>query len=74
MRLLGAPAIPAPGLHPFLNQVLRRTVGDIGDSHWRQLSNLFPADFGTEWMLHGDRRRAHLNAPLDKRVVKRDPP
>jgi hypothetical protein len=65
MRLLGAPAIPAPGLHPFLNQVLRRIVGDIGGSHWRQLFNLFHSTVIVE--------RISI-APLDKRVVKRDPP
>ena len=46
MRLLGAPAIPAPGLHPFLNQALRKVVGDIGGSHWRQFFNCFQRDFG----------------------------
>jgi hypothetical protein len=71
MRLLGAPAIPAPGLHPFLNQALIRVVGDIGGSHWRQFFNRFQRDFGTEWMLHGD-HRARLNAPLEQRMAKRD--
>jgi hypothetical protein len=70
MRLLGAPAIPAPGLHPFLNQALRRVVDDIGGSHWRQFFNCFQRDFGTEWMLQGD-RRARLNASLDQRMAKR---
>jgi hypothetical protein len=53
MRLLGAPAIPAPGLHPFLNQLLRRFIGDIGGSHWRQFSRGFGAEATASFFSRG---------------------
>jgi hypothetical protein len=50
MRLLGAPAIPAPGLHFFKNNHLegsQATLGAaIGDS-----SLAFQRDFRPEWVL-----------------------
>jgi hypothetical protein len=61
MRLLGAPAIPAPGLHPFLG------IGTVG---LRRAVSIAPAECGASRALGHDPKRMRVS----QKIVLRQSP